>query len=349
MMSATERFLAACRREPVDATPVWFMRQAGRFLPAYRQLRERYPMLKLVQTPELAARVTLLPMRLGVDAAILFADILLPLSAMGMDLAFVPDQGPVLNNPIRNAEDVARLRPVTVEANLGYVLETVRTARQMLAGTAPLIGFAGAPFTLASYAIEGGGSRNYLRTKQLMHGRPDVWRALLDRLADVTIAYLRAQVRAGAQAVQLFDSWAGALSPADYRQFALPYSHRVLTGLADLGVPRIHFATGTAGMLPLLREAGGDVIGVDWRVDLDRAWAQVGHDVAIQGNLDPALLFAPPDVLAKGVRRVLAQAGGRPGHIFNLGHGVLPETPVENVRFVVDLVHRESARVESVR
>ncbi len=346
MMSATERFLAACRRQPVDATPVWFMRQAGRFLPEYRQLRERYAMLELVQTPELAAEVTLLPMRLGVDAAILFADILLPLQAMGMDLAFVSGQGPVLGHPVQDAEDVARLRPVDVETELGYVLETVHTARQMLAGTAPLIGFAGAPFTLASYAIEGGGSRHYLRTKQLMHGRPEIWQALLDRLTDVTLAYLRAQVQAGAQAVQLFDSWAGTLSPADYRQFALPYSRRVLSGLSDLGVPRIHFATGTAGMLPLLREAGGDVISVDWRVDLRRAWDQIGHDVAIQGNLDPALLFVPQNALAQGVRHVLAQADGRPGHIFNLGHGILPETPVGNVQFVVDLVHRESAKAK---
>ena len=336
----TSPFLAACWRQPTDVTPVWFMRQAGRYMPEYRALREKYGLLEMMRIPELAAQVTLMPLRLGVDTLILFADILLPLVALGFDLTFVPGKGPVLDPPLRNADDVARLRPVKVEEALGYVLETVHLVRAAVEGRVPLIGFAGAPFTLASYAIEGGSSRHYLRTKRLMYEDPQTWHAFMDRLADVTLAYLRAQVRAGAQAIQLFDSWVGALSPADYRAYVLPYSQRILDGLADLGVPRIHFGTGTAGMLPLLREAGGDVIGVDWRIDLDRAWALVGYDVGIQGNLDPVVLLAPREVIAREVRRILRQANGRPGHIFNLGHGILPETPVENVAFVVEMVHQ---------
>ncbi len=338
-------FLSACWRRPTEATPVWFMRQAGRYMPEYRALREKYGLLEMMREPELAAQVTLMPMRLGVDALILFADILLPLVALGFDLRFVPGKGPVLEPPLRSAEDVARLRPVDIEEALGYVMETVRLVRAEIDGRLPLIGFAGAPFTLASYAIEGGSSRHYLRTKRLMYEDPSTWHAFMERLADVTLAYLRTQVRAGAQAVQLFDSWVGALSPADYREYVLPYSRRILQGLADLGVPRIHFGTGTAGMLPLLREAGGDVIGIDWRTDLDRAWMLVGYDVAVQGNLDPTVLFAPREVITQQVHRILRQAGGRPGHIFNLGHGILPETPVDNVQFVVDIVHQESQRL----
>lgn len=338
-------FLAACRCQPTERTPVWFMRQAGRYMPEYRALREKYGLLEMMRAPELATQVTLMPLRLGVDALILFADILLPLVALGFDLTFVPGKGPVLDPPLRSAEDVARLRPVDVEDALGYVLETVRLVRAEVDGRVPLIGFAGAPFTLASYAIEGGSSRHYLRTKRLMYEDPETWHAFMDRLAEVTLAYLRAQVRAGAQAVQLFDSWVGALTPADYTSYVLPYVQRILSGLADLGVPRIYFGTGTAGMLSLLRGVGGDVIGVDWRIDLDRAWMLLGYDVAVQGNLDPAVLFAPREVIAREVRRILRRVGGRPGHIFNLGHGILPETPVGNVQFVVDLVHEESRRI----
>ncbi len=337
-------FLAACWRQPTGMTPVWFMRQAGRYMPEYRALRERYSLLEMIRTPELATQVTLMPMRLGVDALILFADILLPLVPLGFDLTFVPGKGPVLDPPLRTAADIARLRPVDVEESLDFVLETVRLVRAVVEDRVPLIGFAGAPFTLASYAIEGGSSRHYLRTKRLMYEDPDTWHAFMGRLADVTLDYLRAQVQAGAQAVQLFDSWAGALSPADYREYVLPYSKHILDGLADLGVPRIHFATGSAGILSLLKEVGGEVIGVDWRIDLDRAWALLGEDVAVQGNLDPVALFAPREVLAAQVRRVLRQAQGRAGHIFNLGHGILPETPVDNVQFVVELVHEESQR-----
>jgi len=310
-------------------------------MPEYRRLRERYSLLDMVRTPELAAQVTLMPLRLNVDAAILFADILLPLVPMGLDLQFVAGEGPRISEPVRSHKDVARLRPVMVEEDLGYVLETVRLVRRELDGRIPLIGFAGAPYTLASYAVEGGPSRHYLHTKHLMYTQPDTWHGLMDRLTEVTLAYLRAQVNAGAQAVQLFDSWAGSLSPADYREFVLPYSRRVLAGLADLGVPRIHFGTGTSGILPLMKAGGAEVVGVDWRIDLDQAWAALGTDVSIQGNLDPVTLLAPRDVLAQRVQQVLAQAGGRPGHIFNLGHGVLPQTPPDNVRFVVDLVHEQ--------
>jgi uroporphyrinogen decarboxylase len=336
-------FLAACRRRSTAVTPVWFMRQAGRFLPEYRALRQRYTLLEMIQTPELAAQVTLMPRRLGVDALILFADILLPLIPMGLELNFVPDKGPVLNHPVRTAADIDALRKVQPEEDLSYVLQTVRFVRQAVEDV-PLIGFAGAPFTLASYAIEGGGSRHYLNTKRLMAAAPDLWQSLMETFTAVTLDYLRAQVHAGAQAIQLFDSWVGALSPEDYRAYVLPYVRYIFDGLADLGIPRIYFGTGTAGMLSLFRGSGADVVGVDWRIELGHAWEQLGLDLAIQGNLDPVLLMAPSNVLAKRVRHILAQAGGRPGHIFNLGHGVLPQTPVDNVKFVVDLVHDETSR-----
>ena len=334
--------LAACRRQPTRVTPVWFMRQAGRYMPEYRALRERYSILEMIQTPELAASVTLMPKRLGVDALILFADILLPLIPMGLGLEFVAGKGPVLHRPIRSAADVERLRPVQPAEDLGYVMETIRLVRESVQDV-PLIGFAGAPFTLASYAIEGGGSRHYLNTKRLMYEAPDTWHLLMEKFTDVTLAYLQAQIQAGVQAVQLFDSWVGALSPRDYRTFVQPYVRRIFDGLSSFGVPRIYFGTGTAGMLALIADVGADVVGVDWRVELATAWEQLGN-VAIQGNLDPALLFAPRDVLAQQVKHVLAQANGRPGHIFNLGHGILPQTPVDNVKFVVDLVHEETAR-----
>jgi len=339
------RFLRACRRLLVDRTPVWFMRQAGRYLPEYRRLRERYGLLEMCRTPELAAEVTLQPIRaLGVDAAILFADILLPLIPMGIELEFAAGEGPVIANPVRNEAAVQALRPVAVEDDLSFVLDTVRLVRRELDGHIPLIGFAGAPFTLASYLIEGGASRHYVETKSLMLHAPDAWRTLMGKLADTVMAYLRAQIRAGAQAVQLFDSWAGCLSPGDYRAYVLPYSHQVLSALAAEGVPTIHFGTDTAGLLELMRAAGGDVIGVDWRIELGAAWNRLGTDVAIQGNLDPVALLGPRAALEQRVREVLDQAAGRPGHIFNLGHGVLPQTPPDNVKAVVEMVHEYSRR-----
>jgi uroporphyrinogen decarboxylase len=333
----TAPFLAACRREPVALVPVWFMRQAGRSLPEYRAVRARHGMLDVVRSPELAAEVTLQPVRrLGVDAAILFSDIVVPLVGIGVELA--AGTGPVVAEPFRSADDLRRLRVLEPEADIPYVGEAVRLAVKEL-GDVPLIGFAGGPFTLASYLIEGGPSKTYARTKSLMYGDSATWAALLDALAGLAIASLRAQVEAGAAAVQVFDSWAGALSPADYRRFVLPASRRVFAGIADLGVSRVHFGVGTGELLELLAEAGADVVGVDWRVPLDRARDRLGPGVAVQGNLDPARCLAPWPAVAEGVRDVLARNAGRPGHVFNLGWGVLPETDPDTLRRIVDLVH----------
>ena len=336
-------FLAACRREPVPYTPIWLMRQAGRYLPEYRAVRERLGFLALCKSPDAAAEVTVsAALRLGVDAAIIFADILLVLEPMGVGLEFTRGDGPVIRRPVRSGADLDRLAEVDPAA-LGYVAEAVRRARAALPAQVPLIGFAGAPFTLASYLVEGGGSRTYARTKALMATDPGAWRALMERLVGVVAAYLNAQIAAGADVVQLFDSWVGCLSPADYRAHVLPHVHALIAAVTP-GTPVIHFGTGTAGLLEAMRAAGGHVIGLDWRVDLDAAWARLGHDVAVQGNLDPSTLLAPiPEVRARAAA-ILDQAANRPGHIFNLGHGVLPETPVDHVRALVDAVHELSAR-----
>jgi uroporphyrinogen decarboxylase len=335
-------FLRACRGEPTPYTPVWFMRQAGRALPEYRAIRAKASMLDIIRTPELACEVTLQPVRrYGVDAAILFSDIIAPLVAIGVGIELREGVGPVLDRPFRSEADLARLRPLEPEADIPYVLETVRLCAAEL--SVPLIGFAGAPFTLASYLVEGGPSRTYARTKALMYGAPDTWARLLDALAQVALASLRAQVAAGAQAVQLFDSWAGQLSPDDYERYVLPASRRVLAGLADLGVPRIHFGVGTGELLALMADAGADVVGVDWRVPLDVARHRVGPGRSVQGNLDPAVCLAPWDVVASRVADVLARNGGRPGHVFNLGHGVLPETPPATLARIVEVVHATTA------
>jgi uroporphyrinogen decarboxylase len=345
MITTTDRFLRACRREPVDCTPVWFMRQAGRYMEAYRALRQRHSLLTLCKTPELAAEVTLQPLqRLPVDAAIIFTDLLIPLEPMGAKLIFAPNEGPVIEDPIRNASAVETLRLVDPQADLAFTLEAIRIACRELDGKVPLIGFAGAPFTLASYLIEGSGSRHYIQTKSLMYHQPDAWHLLLDKLARVSTTFLRAQITAGAQVVQLFDSWVGCLSPDDYRAYVLPHTKQVMEGLRDTGVPVIHFATGAATLLDAMREAGADVIGVDWRMPLDAAWRRIGYDVGIQGNLDPVALFAPLPEIARRVDAILQQAGNRPGHIFNLGHGILPETPVEHVHAVAEMVHARSQR-----
>ena len=321
-------------------TPVWFMRQAGRYMPEYRKLREQHSILNLCHTPELAAQVTLQPVtRLGVDAAILFADILLPFEPLGLGLSFAAGEGPHIAKPIGRQADVEQLPTVDPERDLGYVLESVRLARAALPAEVPLIGFAGAPFTLASYAIEGGSTRTFTRTKTLMYQAPETWHLLLSKLAELVGRYLAAQARAGAQALQLFDSWVGCLSPQDYRTYVQPHSRRALALAAEAGVPVIHFGTGTAPFLEDFAAAGGDVIGVDWRIPLDDAWSRIGDARAVQGNLDPAALLAPAPERDRQVRDVLARAGGRPGHVFNLGHGVLPETDVDAVRAVVDLVH----------
>ena len=339
-----DRFLKACRREPVDCTPVWFMRQAGRYMAEYRSLRARHSMLELCKTPELAAQVTLQPIdRFPLDAAIIFADILLPLEPMGLSLEFAEGEGPVIHNPVREQADVDRLN-IIEGGELEYVEEAIRQARRALNGRVPLIGFAGAPFTLASYAIEGGSSRNYLLTKQLMYCEPKAWHQLMDKFARVITGYLRRQIKAGAQAIQLFDSWVGCLSVGDYVEYVLPHVQLIFEGLKREGVPMIHFGTGTSAMLRQMREAGGDVIGVDWRIHLDEAWATVGYDVAVQGNLDPLALFAPLHEIERRVEDILRRAGGRPGHIFNLGHGILPTTPVEHVAATIDMVHKLSQR-----
>lgn len=339
-----DRFLRACCREPVDCTPVWFMRQAGRYMAEYRSLRAKHSILELCKTPELAVQVTLQPVeRFPLDAAIIFADILLPLEAMGLSLDFADGEGPVIHNPIRDRGSVEQLKVVDHE-ELSYVAEAVSLTCQALNGRVPLIGFAGAPFTLASYAIEGGGSRTYVLTKQLMYREPDVWHRLLDKLARVVTGYLRRQIRAGAQAIQLFDSWVGCLAPGDYEEYVLPHVQLIFEGLKRERVPLIYFGTGTSAILRQMRQAGSDVIGIDWRIHLDEAWTAVGHDVAVQGNLDPMVLFAPLHEIERRVEDILRRAAGRPGHIFNLGHGILPNTPVEHVSAVVDMVHKFSAR-----
>jgi uroporphyrinogen decarboxylase len=336
--------LLAARRQPTPFTPVWLMRQAGRYMPEYRAIRARHSFLDLCKTPATAAEITLQPVeRLGVDAAILFADILLIVEPLGVGLEFAKGEGPVIHRPVRGADAVARLTPIDVESAVGFVFETVRLVRRALPSRMPLIGFAGAPFTVASYVVEGGPSRDFTATKQLMHEEPEAWARLLGLLARATATYLNGQIAAGAQAVQLFDSWVGALSPDDYREFVLPHTRAVIRGLTP-GVPVIHFGTGTAGLLPSMREAGGDVIGLDWRVDLDAGWRAVGEDVAVQGNLDPVALLSPPASFEPAVRKILAGARGRAGHIFNLGHGILQSTPVEHVKALVDMVHELSAR-----
>jgi len=338
------RFLRACQRLPVDATPVWFMRQAGRYMPEYRAIREKLTLLEICQRPEVAAEVTLQPVQaFGVDAAILFADILLPLIPMGLKLEFVKGEGPLIHNPVRTIEDVHRLRPIDPQSDLGHVLEAIRILRLSL-GETPLIGFCGAPFTVAAYAIEGGATREFIQIKKMMYGAPEIFQAFMERLTDALIAYLSAQVRAGAQAVQIFDSWVGSLNPQDYQRFVLPHSSRLLKTLQALGAPVIHFGTGTATLLPWMRQAGGTVLGLDWRIPLDDGWQIAGRDRAIQGNLDPAALFAPLPELRRQIDDVLHRAGNQPGHIFNSGHGIFQHTPVENVRAAVDLVHELSAR-----
>ncbi|HKZ52530.1 MAG TPA: uroporphyrinogen decarboxylase [Candidatus Acidoferrales bacterium] len=343
MLQSESRFLKACRRQPVDATPVWFMRQAGRYMAEYRKVRARHSILEICKTPELATEVTVTAVeKLGVDAAIIFADLLLPVEPMGMRLRFAAGEGPVLENPLRDERAIAGLRSDGA-GELGYVAEAIRRVHQHFGGRIPVIGFAGAPFTLASYMVEGGGSHSFVHTKTLLYREPALWAALMEKLCAVLEPYLLAQVEAGAAAVQLFDSWVGCLSEEDYRRYALPYSWRLIEAVQRRGVPVIHFGTGTAALLGAMQEAGAHALGVDWRIPLARAWQEVGYRPAIQGNLDPVALFAPQTELRRRVQEVLNQAAGRHGHIFNLGHGILPDTPVKNVRAVVEWVHELSA------
>ncbi|MFC0625426.1 uroporphyrinogen decarboxylase [Kribbella deserti] len=340
-------FLLAARGEPVPHTPIWFMRQAGRSLPEYRAIREGTTMLESCMRPDLVVEITLQPVRrYGVDAAIFFSDIVLPLKAVGVDLEIKPGVGPVVAQPVRSADDLDAIRPVT-PADVSYVTESVQELVRQLGGT-PLIGFAGAPFTVASYLVEGGPSKDHAKTKALMHGDPELWHALADRLADVAIAYLSVQVEAGASAIQLFDSWAGALSPRDYTEFVLPHSAKVFDALSTYGVPRVHFGVNTGELLPLMSAAGADVVGVDWRVPLDEAVRRITADGSaakpVQGNLDPALLFAGEGPLVAEIERILAEGKAAPGHIFNLGHGVPPNADPDVLLKVVQTVHAKSAR-----
>jgi uroporphyrinogen decarboxylase len=339
------RLLAACRRQPVDRTPVWFMRQAGRCLAEYRKLRERYDILQITRTPELCAQVTTMPVdTFGVDGAVLYADIMLPLYGMGVDFSIDPGVGPIVHQPVRDEAAVRSLRVVAAEEATPELFETIRMLRPELAGRAALIGFAGAPYTVASYLIEGRPSKEHARAKALMYGDPVLWGRLMETLTEVTIRYLKAQVAAGVQVVQLFDSWMGDLGRREYEASVLPYSRRIFAAVRGTGVPTIHFGTSTAGLLESMAAAGSDLVSVDWRVPLDQAWVRIGPDRGIQGNLDPAVLLAPWEVIAGHTDQVLEAAGGRPGHIFNLGHGVLPDSPSELLARLVEHVHARTAR-----
>jgi uroporphyrinogen decarboxylase len=332
-------FMKACRRQPTDRVPIWLMRQAGRYMSEYREIRAKTPFLELCKRPDLCAEVMLTAVRrLGVDAAIIFADLLPILEPMGLQLEFTPGDGPVIRNPLRETRDVDRLLELETVEPLDFVIETVKLTRAGLPDAIPVIGFAGAPFTLASYAIEGGSSRHYAHTKSLMVRDGGAWDEIMRRLTRAVTRYLNAQIAAGAQAVQLFDSWVGCLGPEDYRRCVLPYTQAIIEGITP-GVPVIHFATGNPALLPLLAEAGGDVIGIDWRIELDEAWRRVGYDKAVQGNLDPTVLLADRDEIRRRAKAILDRAANRPGHIFNLGHGILPQTPVDNVLALVDAVH----------
>ena len=340
-MTGAERFLAAARGQAVDRTPVWFMRQAGRCLAAYRELRESHDILTITRTPELCARVTLMPVEeLGVDAAVMYADIMLPLVGMGVPFSIDPGLGPVIHAPVRDAAAIRALRIVDPREATPDLFEAIGLVRRQLEGRTAVLGFAGAPFTVASYLIEGRPTKDFARSKALMYGDPPLWHELMATLTEVTIRYLRAQVEAGAQALQLFDSWVGALGAAEYAEYVLPHVERIFAALAGT-VPTIHFGTSTAHLLEQMAGAGSDVVSVDWRLRLDQAWARIGER-AIQGNLDPAICLAPWPVVEREARRVLAEAGGRPGHIFNLGHGVLADTPSDTLRRVVALVHGHS-------
>jgi uroporphyrinogen decarboxylase len=341
-MTGAARFLAAARQRPVDRTPVWFMRQAGRCLAAYRELREHYDILTITRTPELCARVTLMPVEeFGVDAAVLYADIMLPLFGMGVPFSIDPGLGPVIHQPVRDAAAVRALRIVDAEEATPDLFEAIRLIRRELDGRTAVLGFAGAPFTVASYLIEGRPTKDFARSKGLMYGQPAVWHQLMETLTEVTVRYLRAQVAAGVQALQLFDSWIGVLGAREYSEYVLPYVRRIFDGVAGT-VPTIHFGTSTAHLLEQMAGAGSDVMSVDWRLPLDEAWSRIGAH-AIQGNLDPTACLAPWPVVERETRRVLSEAGGRPGHIFNLGHGVLADTQSDTLRGIVQLVHAHTA------
>lgn len=343
-MTGRERMLAAARREPTDVTPIWFMRQAGRALPEYRKLRETHEILEMAKTPDMATEISLMPIRrLHVDAAVLYADIMLVLEGMGLPYYIEPDIGPIVPQPLRTEEDIARLRVVPAEEATPYVFQTIRQIRDVVKDEIAIVGFGGGPFTLACYMIEGKPSRDFSTAKGLMFARPDLWHRLMETTTEVLVRYLRAQVEAGADIIQLFDSWVGGLAPAHYERYVLPYSRRIFTELRALNVPSIHFGTGTASLLELMAQAGSDVISVDWRVPLDEAWKRIGDDKGIQGNLDPTILGADWEIVEAEADDVLRRAGNRPGHIFNLGHGVMPDTSPDQLARLVDFVRTKTA------
>jgi len=344
-MTKTQRFLNACRRKPVDMTPVWIMRQAGRFMPAYRKIRNKHSFIEMCKNPEIAAEVTLLPVnRLDVDAAIIFADILLPLEGMGVGFGFTEHDGPVVYKPIRTMDRINKLKIVEPEESLPYVLSAIKLTKKALGKNTPLIGFSGAPFTLASYLIEGGHSQNYLFTKKMMFKSAGVWHTFMKKLSKIVLLYLIAQIKAGADVVQLFDSWAGCLSPYEYEYYVMPYNKFIIDALKKYRVPIINFSTNNAGLLELMSRSGGDVIGIDWRTDIDTAWSRIGYRKAIQGNLDPAVLFASGKEIKRHVKAILKMVANRNGHIFNLGHGILPATPESHAKALVEMVHELSKR-----
>ncbi len=344
MSAPVSRFVKACKRQPVDRTPVWFMRQAGRYMPEYRAVRRQYSLIEICKKPEVAAEVTITAAEaLGVDAAIIFADLLLPLEVMGLAFHFSAGEGPVIEKPVRTKEDIARLR-TDHAADLGYVSEAVRLVCKHFGERLPVIGFCGAPFTLASYMIEGGGSRNYVHAKKMMYSSPAVWDELMRKLVAVVSEYAAEQVNAGADVIQIFDSWVGCLSVEDYRRYVLPRTTELVKALQKTGVPIIYFGTDSATLLPSMRETGAEVIGLDWRIPLDEGWRSLGFECAVQGNLDPVLLFADWKELKSRAEDILRRAAGRPGHIFNLGHGILPETPVENVKALAEFVQQHSTK-----
>ena len=341
--ASESRFIQACKRQKPDRTPIWLMRQAGRFMPEFRDIRSRVSFLELCKNSELACEVTVMPVdMLDVDAAIIFADILLPIDALGLGLEYVKGEGPLIHNPIRLATDVAALKPIDVGQSLGYVYKSIELTARALPKHIPLIGFAGAPFTLASYMIEAGGSKTFDKTKSFMYSEPEAWHLLMKKIVDISAQYLNFQVDAGADALQLFDSWVGCLSPTDYERFVLPHT-KALIELVSGRVPVIHFGTGTATLLKLMAQAGGDVIGLDWRVNLAEAWLNLGFDKAVQGNLDPTVLLGTREELKLQVARIMKEAASRPGHIFNLGHGVLPMTSPDQVKFLVETVRNSEA------
>lgn len=341
-MAYNDRFIRACRKQTVDKIPVWYMRQAGRYDPDYRKIKEKYSLLEICRQPELAAEVTLMPVhKLGVDAAILYSDIMNPVASLGVDFDIVANIGPVIHNPIRSAQDVANLRPIDVEGDLGHVIETIRILDREL--QVPLITFAGAPFTIASYLIEGRPSRNYIRTKEMMYGAPDIWFALMDKLGDMAIQYLRAHVAAGGKAFQLFDSWVGALAPHDFERYVLPTITRIFTELQQLDVPKIYFPGVSSGeLLPTLRKLEADVIGLDWRVSIREGRRRLDNRFAVQGNLDPLVLTAPQSVIEEHARNIIDQGVEQPGFIFNLGHGLFPEASLDKLRELTAYVHTYS-------